>query len=135
VTDIKRDKRDRVIFVRLALFAPAFVSFRHTTNAACNALLASAIVVHIHDGTMPCAFCRKDLAHCPNAEHGCKNRGFARLQRHNSALAERKFALRLSSRGPVLLFFLRRGRGAVPHVSPARITVTIPKIRGGRFSP
>jgi hypothetical protein len=30
--DINRDERDRVIFVQPALFAPAFVSFRHVTD-------------------------------------------------------------------------------------------------------
>src|SRR6266446_209915 len=30
--DINRDERDRVIFVQPALFAPAFVSFRHVTR-------------------------------------------------------------------------------------------------------
>ena len=72
-TDINRDKRDRVVFVRPALFAPAFVSFRHKTNAAYSVLLASAIAVHIHGETTPCAFCRRDLARYPNADNGCEN--------------------------------------------------------------
>jgi hypothetical protein len=72
-TDINRDKRDRVVFVRPALFAPAFVSFRHRTNVTRSALLASAISVHIHGGTTLCAFCRRDLAHYPNADNGCEN--------------------------------------------------------------
>jgi hypothetical protein len=72
-TDINRDKRDRVVFVRPALFAPAFVSFRHRTNVARSALLAPVIAVHIHGETKPCAFCRRDLARYPNADNGCKD--------------------------------------------------------------
>lgn len=116
--DINRVRSDRVIFVQPARFALVFVTRRRASRHA-----------HCTRGRHPYPSRNnvvRDLSQTvcasANAKNAAKRGPNVCLSRHNSALAERKSAARLSRPGPFCCFFLRCGRGVMPHVLPARIT-------------